>query len=93
MAQDLSERQEAWFRIVVFIVSGIILAIWKWLVMLLSVVNWLVVVVSGKRNKEMAVFCEYWNTEIYKFFRYMTFVSNKRSFPFSNLEKISRFEK
>jgi hypothetical protein len=93
MAQRLSERKEAWFRIIVFIVSGAILAIWKWLVLLLSFVNWLVVVFSGERNTEMAIFCEYWNTEIYKFFRYMTFLTNKRPFPFSNLERISKFEK
>jgi len=89
----LSERQEAWFRIIVAIVSGIILGIWKVLVQILAIVNWLIVVFSGKRNKELAIFCEYWNTETYKFIRYLTFVSNKRPFPFSNMEKISKFEK
>jgi hypothetical protein len=93
MAQGLSERKEAWFRIAVFIVSGIVLSVWKLLVTLLGAINWLIVVFSGKRNREMALFCEYWNTEIYKFLRYMTFVSNKRPFPFSNLERISKFEK
>ena len=89
----LSERQEAWFRIIVLIVSGIILSIWKILVQILAIVNWFITIFSGKRNKDFATFCEYWNTEIYKFMRYMTFVSNKRPFPFSNMEKISKFEK
>jgi len=88
----LSERKEAWFRIIVAIVSGIILGIWKALIVILGIVNWFIVVFSGKRNKELASFCEYWNTEIYKFIRYMTFVSNKRPFPFTSMERISKFE-
>lgn len=91
-AKRLSERKEAWFRIIVLIVSGVILAIWRYLVSILSIVNWFITVFSGKRNKELAVFCEYWNTEIYKFVRYITFVSNKRPFPFSDMERISKFE-
>ena len=87
-----SERKEAWFRIIVVIISGIILGLWKGLIQLLTLVHWLVVIVSGKRNKDIAEFSEYWNTETYKFIRYMTFVSNKRPFPFTNLEKMSRFQ-
>jgi hypothetical protein len=89
----LTERQEAWFRIIVLIVSGIILGIWKFLIQILLIVNWFITIFSGKRNKELAMFCEFWNTEMYKFIRYLTFVSNKRPFPFSNMEKISKFEK
>ena len=89
----INERKEAWFRIIVAIVSGIILGIWKYLIFILAIVNWFIVIFSGKRNKELADFCEYWNTEMYKFVRYMTFISNKRPFPFSSMEKISKFEK
>ncbi len=92
MVKKLSERKEAWFRIIILIVSGIILGIWKALIQILAIANWFITVFSGKRNKELAEFCEYWNTEIYKFVRYITFVSNKRPFPFSNMEKISKFE-
>jgi hypothetical protein len=86
-----SERKEAWFRIIVCIVSGVILGLWKGLVQILGLVHWFIVVFSGKRNKRIAEFCEYWNTEMYKFMRYFTFVSNKRPFPFTNLERMSRF--
>jgi len=85
------ERKEAWMRIIVAIVSGIILGLWGYLVCALVVINWLVVVFSGKRNRGMAEFCEYWNTEYYKLSRYITFVSNKRPFPFSEMEKLSKF--
>ena len=86
-----SERKEAWFRIIVAIVTGIVLGVWKVLVTIVGIINWFIVVFSGKRNKGLAMFCEYWNTELYKFTRYLTFVPNKRPFPFTNLERMSRF--
>jgi len=85
------ERKEAWMRIIVGIVSGIILSVWGYVICALVVINWLVVVFSGKRNRGMAEFCEYWNTEYYKLMRYITFVSNKRPFPFSEMERLSKF--
>jgi hypothetical protein len=87
------EKREAWFRIVVFIVTGFILQLWKCLVYVLIVVNWLIAIFSGKRDKSIAEFCEYWNTELYKFAHYMTFLSNVRPFPFSNMERLNLFEK
>lgn len=87
----MSERKEAWFRIIVAIVSGIILSVWRYLVVILAVVNFIITIFSGKRNKALAVFCEYWNTEAYKYIRYLTFVVNKRPFPFSKMERMSKF--
>ena len=89
----MSERKEAWFRIIVAIVSGIILALWRYLILILAIVNWFAVVFSGKRMRELAEFCEYWNTEAYKFFRYLTFVTNDRPFPFTSMERMSKFQK
>ncbi len=86
-----SERKEAWFRIIVAIITGIILGLWEGLIQILAVINWIITIFSGRRNKELALFCEYFNTETYKFTRYMTFVSNKRPFPFTSLERISKF--
>jgi len=93
MIKKLSERKEAWFRIIVAIVSGILLGIWKILIQILAVINWFVTIFTGKRNKDMADLCEYFNTEIYKYTRYLTLVSNKRPFPFSNVERMTEFEK
>lgn len=90
-AQEKSEMKEAWFRIIVLIVSGIFLSIWKMLVILFAIVNWLIVVFSGKRKRDFAEFSEYWNTESYKYLKYLTFVTNKRPFPFSNMERYSKF--
>ena len=87
----LSERKEAWFRIIVLIVSGIVLGVWNILIRVLAFVHWIIVVFSGKRNAELANFSEYWNTEAYKFVRYLTFVTNSRPFPFSKMERFSKF--
>jgi len=91
--KKMSERKEAWFRIIVLVVSGIILGIWKALIVILGIINWLITVFSGKRSRELANFCEYWNTEVYKFVRYLSFVSNTRPFPFTEMERISKFER
>jgi len=89
----IGERKEAWFRIIVLIVSGIILNIWRALATILGIVNWFIVIISGNRNKEMAEFCEYWNTQLYKFIRYLTFVSNERPWPFEGkLDRMSKFK-
>jgi sorbitol-specific phosphotransferase system component IIC len=88
------ERTEAFMRILVGIISGLILGIWKALVQILAIVNWFIAIITAKRNKDLANFCEMWNTQVYIFLRYMTFVSNKRPFPFSPLEKsLSKFER
>jgi hypothetical protein len=92
MVKKMSESKEAWFRVIVAVISGVILHAWGSLICVLVVLNFLVTIFSGKRSRGMAEFCEYWNTEMYKFMRYMTFVSNKRPFPFSNLEKMSKFQ-
>ncbi len=90
----MSERIEALMRIVVGIISGIILGLWKVLIQILGIVHWIMAIITGKRNKDIAEFSEIWNTQIYIFLRYMTFVTNERPFPFENLVKnISKFEK
>jgi len=87
------ERKEAWMRILVTIVSGIILGVWFHLIVLLCIVNWFIVIFSGKRNKGLAKFSEIFNTQNYIFLKYITFISNKRPFPFTSLaESISKFE-
>ena len=88
------ERKEAWFRILVTIVSGVILGVWKTLIWVLAIVHFFIVLFTGKRNKDIAEFSEYWNTELYRFVRYITFVTNERPFPFTNMDKrMSRFSR
>ena len=90
----MNERKEAWMRILVCIVSGIILGLWKGLIQILAIVHWFIVIFTKKRKRGIAKFSEIWNTQIYVFLRYMTFVSNYRPFPFNSIEKsMSKFER
>ena len=90
----MGERAEIFMRIVVAIVTGIILAVWKWLIAIFFVINWIYVLFAGKRLKQLADMSEIWNTQWYIFQRYLIFVTNRRPFPFTKLEKsMSKFGK
>lgn len=87
------ERVEALMRIVVGFVSGIILGLWLALIKVVVIIHLLVALFTDTRNKELANFCEIFNSQGYTFVRYMTFVSNDRPFPFEPLAKnISKFK-
>ena len=90
----MGERLEILMRIVVAIVTGIILSVWKWFIFLLGVINWIFTLFAGRRLKDLANLCEVWNTQFYVFLRYITLVTNERPFPFRSLTKnISNFSK
>jgi hypothetical protein len=87
------EREELLWRILVGIVGGIVLGVWKMLVFVLAVINWVGILFTNKRNKDLAVFCEYWNSEVYRYFKYLTCVTNEKPFPFNELKTLGKFEK
>ena len=84
----MSERKEAWMRIIVVIISGIIIGLWKLLVEAISIFHWIYVIFKGKRSKGIAEFCNLWVAQAYLFLRYATFTTNSRPFPFSGLGKV-----
>lgn len=88
-----SERKEALMRIVVAIVTGVILYLWGHVIVVVVILNWLVALFAAKRSQTLAEFCEYWNSEAYKFYRYISGVSNARPFPFAPMRPMSKFEK
>ena len=90
----MGERIEIFMRIIVLIVTGIILAFWKYLIIVFFLINWVYVLFAGKRLQQLAKLSEIWNTQWYVFQRYLIFVTNKRPFPFTKLEKsMSKFGK
>ena len=88
----MGERLEALMRLVVYIITGIILGLWKILVQLLVIVHWIVVVITGKRSRGIAEFCHLYNCQVFAFLKYMTFATNKRPFPFGELAKVDKVE-
>jgi sorbitol-specific phosphotransferase system component IIC len=90
----MGERAEALMRIIVLIVTGIILGLWKILIEIFIMINFIWTLISGKRIKDLADLSELWNTQVYVFLRYMTFVSNERPMPFNTMTKsFSKFSK
>ena len=90
----MDERKEILMRIAIAIVSGIILAVWRWLIFIFVLINWIYTLCAGKRLKELAELSEVWNTQIYTYLRYLTMVTNERPFPFKSLTKnISKFKR
>ena len=81
----MGERLEALMRIIVGIVSGIILGVWKWLIGLFAFVNFIYTIFAGKRLKELANLSEIWNTQFYVYQRYIILQSNRRPFPFGKI--------
>ena len=90
-ASKTNERLEALMRLPVGFLSGVILYVWGYLVLILAIINWLCALITNRRNEGIGNFVEYWNTESYLLYRYLTGVSNARPFPFSQIVRISRF--
>jgi sorbitol-specific phosphotransferase system component IIC len=88
-----SERIELLWRILVSFVTGIILEIWEVLIGVIIIFHFIFVLITGERSRDLAEFCEYYNSERYRYLRYLTFNTNKKPFPFSELKKLSKFEK
>jgi hypothetical protein len=62
--------------------------LWRGLIQIITLVHFFYVLFTNKRSKDLAEFCNYWNSVVYDFIRYMTFCTNKRPFPFSSLGKV-----
>jgi uncharacterized protein YqhQ len=84
---EWNEKKEAWMRIPILIVSGIILFVWRYFIVVLMIVNFFYTIFKNKRLKELAEMSEIWNTQWYVFQRYMIFLTNERPFPFTSLNK------
>jgi len=82
-----SKRKEAWMRIPVGIISGVVMYVWFCLIALFFVINFVYGIFSGKKLKDLSNMSEDWNTQNYFFMRYMTFCSDERPFPFEGLKK------
>lgn len=83
IGKKINDRWEAVMRIPVAIVSGIILGLWKMLAGFVLIIHWFVVIITGRRNFDLANFANAWITEYYRYVRYMYFTTDERPFPFT----------
>lgn len=87
------EKREAWMRIPVFIVSGFILEVWGFFIFCFAIAQLILVLVKDKKESELLRMSNVYLIQIYTFVKYITFLSNKRPFPFGELEKEIKKEK
>ena len=81
------EKKEVWMRIPIFIVSGFILHVWGFFIAIFALVQFILILVENKSNKELLKMCNIYLIQLYAFVKYVTFLSDKRPFPFGELEK------
>jgi len=82
-----SERKEAWFRILVAIISGVIFYLWWYVTAFLIILNWIYTIFSGKHSTSISNFCNTWVEEAKRFLSYMVFYTDERPFPFTSMKK------
>ncbi|MCK9568338.1 DUF4389 domain-containing protein [Candidatus Pacearchaeota archaeon] len=80
-------KRELWMRIPVFILSGMILHVWGFFVLIFSLVQLVLLLVESKKEREFTHISSMFSNQIYIFFKYITFLSNERPFPFSKIKK------
>ena len=84
---SMGERGEALMRIPIGIITGVIIWAWAYLICVFVGLNFAWTLVSGHRIRDLAQLTEIWNTQKYRFVRYISFLSNERPFPFTRLGK------
>jgi len=82
-----NERKEALMRIFVFVVSGMILVLWRSLIYILVIINLIYTLIFGRRLKEFVKMGQFWNAQWHQFWTYIIFASNERPFPFGKLQR------
>ena len=87
MEKSESKRREIWMRIPVAIVSGIILKVWGFFILCFAIAQMVLILVEGKKEKELSKMCNIYLIQLYIFVKYLTFLSNERPFPFGDLKK------
>jgi len=81
------QKREAWMRIPIAIVSGFILDVWGFFICIFAIAQLIIILIEGKSNKELLRMCNVYLIQLYTFVKYVTFLSDKRPFPFADLEK------
>lgn len=83
----VDEREEALIRVLIAIVALVILGIWNQIIILVGIVHWIYVITTGERLKDLAKFSNLWASYVYKVYRYISFSTNVRPWPFADFGK------
>lgn len=81
------KAQEVWMRIPVFIISGAILYIWGIFMLCFSIAQFVIILIDDKKNRDLIRWCHLFNIQAYDFLNYISFVSERKPFPFGHIQK------
>ena len=87
MAKKIDVK-EVLTRLILGLVSGIILWLLAYVILILILVNFIIVIFKGKSEKAIIKISNFWIKEFSIFIKYILFESNEKSFPFSEDENI-----
>jgi len=80
-------KKNIWMRIPVFLLSGMILHVWGFFVLIFSIVQFVLILTERKTEKEFLNISSMFCSQIYCFFKYITFLSEEKPFPWGKLKK------
>ncbi len=80
---DAAARRAVWIRALFMILFIIIYHVAEWLVVAVAVFQFVVVVIAGKQNPQLASFGDGISRFVYQVARFLTFGTEDRPFPFA----------
>jgi len=83
----MKNKRDIWMRIPVFILSGMILYVLGFFILIFSLVQLVLLLLEKKKEKEFVRISSIFSNQIYIFFKYITFLSEKQPFPFGKIKK------
>lgn len=82
-----TEQKESLIRIPITILGWIIMDLWAILITVTSIINLIIALFTGKRDKGLSKFSNYFATYMFNFVRYASLTTNKRPFPWEDFGK------
>lgn len=76
---------EVLMRVPVGIISGVILYVWGIFIFCFAIVQLILILVKDKKEEELLKICDRYVIQINIFLKYITFIEDKRPFPFADL--------
>jgi len=83
----MKDKKDIWMRIPIFIVSGAILHVWAFFILIFSLVQLVLLLLGNKKEKELSKMSSMFCDQAYCFFRYITFMSEEKPFPFGQIKR------
>jgi len=83
----MKSKRNIWMRIPVFFLSGIILYVWGFFILIFSLVQLVWLLINNKKEKVFLNISSMFSSQVYNFFRYVSFLSEEMPFPFGKIKK------